>query len=89
VGLQFRGDCFSGGIFTERAIAEAWIATHRLTGVLTAYPLDEGCYDFAVRNGMLSHRAFEENQGNAKFIGAFSSASLDHFHYENGKCVSG
>ena len=80
---------FPGGIFTDRTVADVWIATHRLTGVLTAYPIDEGCYDFAVRNGLLSSRAFEQNKDNATFIGSFSSASLEHFHYEDGKCLSG
>jgi hypothetical protein len=79
---------FPGGVFTDRTFAEAWIAKHRLTGVLTAYPLDEGCYDFAVRNGLLSSRALEQNRDNPSFIGAFSSASLDHDHYEDGQLDS-
>ena len=52
---------FPGGLFSDRTQAEMWIAQYRLTGVLTAYPLDEGCYDFAVRNGFLSQRALEQN----------------------------
>lgn len=80
---------FPGGVFTDRTVAEAWIAMHRLTGVLTAYPLDEGCYDFAVRNGLLSGRALEQNRDNSSFIGSFSSASLDHYHYEDGQSCSG
>lgn len=83
-----RGKGFPGGVFTERAKAELWIATHRLSGVLTAYPLDEGCYDFAVRHALVSQRALEKHQDDASFIGSFSSASLDHYHYENGECDS-
>ena len=79
---------FPGGVFTDRAKAEVWIATHRLSGVLTAYPLDEGCYDFAIRNELLSQRAREKHQDDSVFIGSFSSASLAHFHYENGNCDS-
>lgn len=79
---------FPGGIFSDRTAADAWIAGHRRTGVLTAYPIDEGCYDFAIRNNLLSPRALEQNKGNAKFIGSFSSASLEHYHYEDGKCIS-
>ena len=30
------------GVFTSREKAEAWITRHRLSGLLTAYPLDEG-----------------------------------------------
>ena len=36
------GARFAGGAFTSKAIAEEWILRHRLTGVLTAYPFDEG-----------------------------------------------
>lgn len=79
---------FPGGVFTDRTVAETWIAMRRLTGVLTAYPIDEGCYDFAIRNGLLSLRALEQNKDNPKFVGSFSSASLDHYHYEDGKCTS-
>ena len=71
---------------TRRTVRTALAVT---AGVLTAYPIDEGCYDFAVRKGLLSSRAFEQNKDNPKFIGSFSSVSLEHFHYEEGKCVSG
>lgn len=82
------GKGFPGGVFTERAKAELWIATHHLSGVLTAYPVDEGCYDFAIRHDLLSKRASEKHQDDSIFVGSFSSASLAHYHYENGKCVS-
>lgn len=82
------GGTFPGGVFTERSTAEAWIALHKISGVLSAYPLDEGCYDFAVRNGLISARAIAEHQGAAEFVGGFSSASLDHHHYEQGRCVT-
>jgi hypothetical protein len=80
---------FPGGAFTERSTAEGWIALHGLSGALSAYPLDEGCYDFAVRNNLISARALAEQKGNPKFVGGFSSASLDHFHYEQGRRVTG
>jgi hypothetical protein len=38
---------FPGGVFTSREGAEAWIRERRLTGILTAYPVDEGCFDWA------------------------------------------
>lgn len=79
---------FPGGVFTDRAKAESWIETHRLSGVLTAYPVDEGCYDFAIRYELLSRRCLEKYQGNPEFIGSFSSASLAHYHYEDGRCDS-
>lgn len=36
---------FPGGIFRSLEIAEVWIRSNRLTGVLTRYPLDWGSYD--------------------------------------------
>lgn len=86
----FNSSCkgFPGGVFAQRVAAEQWIAAHGLTGVLTAYPLDEGCFDFAVRCGFFRGPALERHKNDANFIGSFSSASLDHYHYEDGKCVS-
>ena len=44
---------FSGGVFSQKDIAEEWIAKHKLSGVLTEYPLDTGVYDWAVKEGRL------------------------------------
>jgi hypothetical protein len=38
-------------VFADSGPAFAWIAKHRLTGVLTEYPLGDGCYDIALRKG--------------------------------------
>jgi hypothetical protein len=78
------GGRFPGGIFTSRELAEEWIRARRLTGVLTKYPLDEGCFDWAVRNDLISRRA-REHGGEAAFVGSFSSASQEHIHYEDGE----
>jgi len=75
---------FPGGVFSSRERAEAWIRSRSLTGVLTAYPLDEGCFDWALREGLITGRARERGDEPA-FVGSFSSASQDHFHYENGE----
>ena len=77
---------FPGGVFTRLDSAEAWIAANRLTGVLTLYPVDEGCFDWAVRTGRTGMRreTLERKQHDAEFIGGFSSASQDHHHYQEG-----
>ncbi len=41
---------FSRGIFSSRDTAENWIRNHKLSGVLTLYPLDQGVYDWSVSN---------------------------------------
>jgi hypothetical protein len=76
------GGKFPSGVFTERLAAERWIAQNRLTGVLTRYPLDTGTYDWARSQGHFVPKT--EQQRDAEFIGRFSSATQEHYHYENG-----
>lgn len=73
---------FAGGVFSSLEKAEAWIAKHRLTGLLTGYPLDEGAYDWATRLGLFKPK--RDDQRTAGFIGGFASGRY-HFHYENGR----
>ena len=77
------GGQFPGGVFSTRERAEAWVRARRLSGVLTAYPLDEGCFDWALRAGAVTGRA-RERGGDAAFVGSFSSAVQEHYHYEDG-----
>ncbi|HSI62199.1 MAG TPA: hypothetical protein VLE43_03750 [Candidatus Saccharimonadia bacterium] len=80
------GAKFAGGVFPDIASAEAWITRHHLTGTLTAYPVGEGCFDWAVRSGMtgLSEEKLRSKSGDAAFVGGFTSASQEHVHYEDG-----
>lgn len=73
---------FGSGVFTTLAIAEVWIKKNKLSGVLTRYPLDVGVYDWAIQSGVFS--AKKEEHLRPEFIGKFTSASQEHFHYENG-----
>jgi len=51
--------------------------------VLTAYPVDEGCFDWAHRVGAVTGRACDRGD-DAVFVGSFASAVQDHDHYTNG-----
>lgn len=73
---------FPSGVFTERETAERWIRDHRLSGILTAYPVDCGTYEWAVSMGYFSPK--REDKRSAEFIQQFSSAAQEHYHYENG-----
>ena len=73
------------GVSSSQDSAEAWIAKHRLTGLLTWYPLDEGAYEWSSRNGYFFPE--EDHQKTPEFIGRFSGAKT-HFHYENGQRVA-
>lgn len=81
------GARFAGGAFQDLALAEGWIERHKLTGVLTAYPLDEGCFDWALRTGRTGMREqkIEEKKADPAFIGGFTSAAQEHSHFEDGK----
>lgn len=74
---------FPGGVFTSRELAETWIRARKLTGVLTAYPLDEGCFEWALRTGAVTGRARERGD-DSTFVASFSSAAQEHVHYSNG-----
>ena len=73
---------FPSGVFGSIEKAEEWITTNKLTGILTKYPLDTGVYEWAIQNDLFSVKKEEQKQ--PEFIGKFSSAGQEHFHYENG-----
>lgn len=77
------GSAFPSGAFTTRERAERWIRTNRLTGTLTAFPLDEGTFEWALRVGAVTGcaRTRGEEPG---FVSRFSSAVQEHYHYEDG-----
>jgi len=76
------GGRLPSGVFSSREHAEVWILQHRLSGMLTAYPIDQGAYDWAVESGVFKPNT--EEKRTPKFIGQFSSASLEHYHYDDG-----
>jgi hypothetical protein len=74
---------FSSGVFSEITKAESWIAKHKLTGVLTMYPINEGVYDWAISNSFFEAKT--DNQIQPSFIQKFSCASQEHYHYQDGQ----
>ena len=74
---------FPSGVFSSKENAEEWIAKHSLTGTLTVYPIDTGVYDWAIQKGFFNPK--EDKHRTPKFIQQFSSASQEHYHYEDGK----
>jgi hypothetical protein len=69
---------FPFAVFSGRALAEEWIASNRLTGTLTAYPLDISVYEWASQRGYI-----KRPPGTEIFWGS-AGAYLEHYHYENG-----
>jgi hypothetical protein len=71
-----------GGVFSDFKLAEEWIRQHSLSGMLSAYPLDEGVFNWAVRTGRVKQNFADKASPGT--IGSFCS-HLDHYHYENGR----
>jgi hypothetical protein len=73
---------FPGAVFSSRENAEKWISNNKLSGVLTAYPLDTSVYDWAISKGHFHPK--KDDHKSADFIATFSSAYQPHHHYEDG-----
>ena len=73
---------FCRGVFTSVEFAEEWIRINSLTGVLTAYPINKGVYDWAIENGLFYPKW--EKHNTPEFKAGFSSAYQEHYHYETG-----
>jgi hypothetical protein len=69
-------------VFRTRERAEEWISHQKLTGTLTKYPLDLPIYTWAVEKGHFVPK--RDDQRTSEFIAGFSSASQEHYHYEDG-----
>jgi hypothetical protein len=78
---------FPGGVFRSRDVAELWITRNCLTGTLTLYPVDVGAYEWAIDRGLFRPR--KPHQSTPEFIGGFSDAGMEHYHYEDGERQSG
>jgi hypothetical protein len=73
---------FASGVFAHRDQGLEWIAKHRLTGVLTEYPVGDGCYDIAMRAGHFSPS--QPHHGTSAHVAAFSPGYTDHVHVRDG-----
>jgi hypothetical protein len=74
---------FTSGVFDDKKIAEKWIFEQNLTGILTWYPINVGVYEWSIDNGHFAPK--KEDHKTPEYIGKFSSASQEHYHYTNGR----
>lgn len=77
------GSNFPAGIFTTLDNAKEWIEKYSLSGILNKFPIDMGIYDWAVKEDLFSIK--RQYQKESAFIQTFTCASMEHFHFENGK----
>ena len=68
--------------FSTRENADKWIRANRLTGLLTRYPIDVSCYDYAINKGHFTPK--HERQKTPVFIQSFSTGEV-HEHYLDGR----
>lgn len=69
------------GVFAQKGEAEMQIEAFRLTGMLTRYPVGMFAIDWAMEKGSFTPKS-EESLSRKR--GSFTSASMEHYHYEEG-----
>ena len=67
-------------VFSSRELAEKWIESNQLCGMLTKYPVDQSVYDHSIEQGWFTPQ--KDHQQSSKFIQRFTSASMEHYLYE-------
>lgn len=76
----------ASGVFSTKELADIWIEEHKLSGLLTEYPIDTGVYDWATLNKLFVVK--KDSHRTAQFKQRFTSAKQTHYHYENGENVA-
>lgn len=70
-------------VFSTYELAVNWIEKNYLSGILTEYPLDKSCYDWAIDNGHFKDRTPIDRA--PTFIEKFVSAYQQNWHFEHGE----
>lgn len=78
---------FASGVFLTEEDGMAWIERHRLTGLLTEYPVGTGAYDDALARGLF--KPSREHHGTPEHIAQFSPGRTQHVHVVDGHVDDG
>lgn len=73
---------FASAVFTSKQLAEQWIQKHHVCGVLTEYPVNTGCYDWAIEKGYFKTKSPIDRS--PVFIAKFLSAYQKNWRYKHG-----
>lgn len=81
----FHGDGarLASGVFATKDDALAWARRHRLSGLLTEYPVGLGAYDDAVARGRFTPSS--AHHGTPEHIARFSPGHTEHLHLVDGR----
>jgi hypothetical protein len=71
---------FPSAVFSSQELAEGWIAKTKVTGTLTAYPVDMGVHEWAIEHGHIQ----PTEPVDPEVVSNFSHAAQEHFHYHKG-----
>lgn len=77
------GAMFAAGVFRSAEDGLRWAEQHRVTGILTEYPVGDGCYDIAVERGTLTPK--RPHHGTPSHVAQFSPGWTRHIHIEDGR----
>ena len=77
------GACFASAAFSSYKKAQQWISNNGLSGVLTDYPLNQSCYDWAVSQGYFKQASAIDRS--PIFIGRFVSSYQKYWRFEHGQ----
>ena len=70
-------------VFTSYEKATDWIEDNYLSGILTEYPTDQSCYDWAIENGHFKEKSPIDRS--PTFMEKFVSVYQHNWHFEHGK----
>lgn len=76
------GARFAAGVFRSEAEGMAWAASTGVSGILTEYPIGDGCYDIAIRDGHFTPT--KPHHGSDEQIAGFSPGWTKHVHIRDG-----
>lgn len=77
------GATFAAGVFRSADDGLAWAERHLVTGILTEYPVGDGCYDIAVEQG--SFKPKRPHHGTPSHVAQFSPGWTRHIHIQGGR----
>ena len=72
---------FASAVFFQLEKAQSWIYENKVSGILTEYPVDISCYDWAKKNNFYIP---QNSDAKKKKMQKFTSYEQKHFHYNNG-----
>lgn len=74
--------CFASAVFSSHKKAVQWIEQHALSGLLTEYPLNSGCYDWALAQGYFKQACAIDSS--PIFIASFVSSYQKNWRFKHG-----